>query len=172
MKRILMFFALACFVLPVYAQTLQCTFTQSRTIHASGKVINSEGAISFEAPDHLNMVYSVPEGDYLIISGIVLSSCTNGQKMVVDTSKNPRFRSLRNTLLNCIMGEYETAAADNDAELEVSEKNGTKTVKMTARKPQPRGYSQIVVDYNKKGHPVRMALEEFNGITTEYQFKY
>ena len=73
--------------------------------------------------------------------------------------------------MNCIMGEYETAAADNDAELKVTEKNGVKTVTMTARKTAPRGYSQIIMEY-AKNRPVRMVLEEFGGILTEYIFKY
>ena len=154
------------------AQTLLCTFTQDRTIQATGKVIHSAGTIMFEKPDKLNMDYTDPEGDFLIISGPMLHSNTMGQTLNVDTSKNPRFRALRNTLLNCITGEYETAAAENDADLEVSEKKGTKTVTMTARKPQPRGYSKIAIEYNTKNLPVRMVLEEFNGISTEYKFTY
>ena len=50
-------------------------------------------------------------------------------------------------------------------------KNGVKTVSMKARKAAPRGYSQILMEY-VKGLPVRMVLEEFGGISTEYLFKY
>ena len=39
-------------------------------------------------------------------------------------------------------------------------------------KPQPTGYARITLDYNKKGLPVRMVLDEFAGIETEYTFKY
>ena len=42
---------------------------------------------------------------------------------------------------------------------------------MKARKTAPRGYSRIVMEY-VKGLPVRMLLEEFGGISTEYLFKY
>ena len=69
------------------------------------------------------------------------------------------------------MGNCETAARDNDAELSVSEKNGVKTVEMKARKPAPRGYSRIIMEY-RKDLPLRMVLEEFNGISTEYKFIY
>lgn len=117
------------------------------------------------------MTYSDPAGEYLVISGPMLRSNTQGQQLSIDTDKNPRFRVLRNTLLNCIVGEYEQAAQDNDADLAISEKNGVKTVSMKARKAAPRGYSQIVMEY-VKGLPVRMVLEEFGGISTEYIFKY
>ena len=172
MKKVLFVAILLCGALAAFAQqTTDCSFTQARTIQASGKVIHSEGVISFKAPDQLTMTYTNPAGEYLIISGPMLRSNSQGQQLSVDTDKNARFRTLRNTLLNCINGAYEQAATDNDAELSVSEKNGRKTVSMTARKAAPRGYSKIILEYIK-GLPVRMVLEEFGGISTEYLFKY
>jgi len=171
MKKILFLAVLLCCSVLATAQQLDCSFTQTRTIQATGKAIHSEGVISFNAPDQLTMTYTQPEGEYLVISGPMLRSNSMGQQLSIDTSKNPRFKLLRNTLMNCIMGNCETAAADNDADLTVSEKNGKKTVTMKARKPAPRGYSQIIMEY-VKGLPVRMVLEEFGGIATEYLFKY
>jgi len=172
MKKILFAALLFCLCLTASAQQLtECSFTQARTIQASGKVIKSAGVVSFKAPDQLTMTYTDPEGEYLVISGPMLRSNTMGQQISVDTDKNARFRGLKNTLLNCITGKYEQAAADNDAELEVSEKGGVKTVSMTARKAAVRGYAKIILEY-AKGLPVRMVLEEFGGISTEYLFKY
>lgn len=172
MKKILFVSILLCCTWALFAQqTTECSFTQARTIQASGKVIRSEGVISFKAPDQLTMTYTNPQGEYLVISGPMLRSNSQGQQISIDTDKNARFRTLRNTLLNCITGSYEQAAKDNDAELSVSEKSGKKIVSMKARKAAPRGYSQIVLEY-VKGLPVRMVLEEFGGISTEYLFKY
>lgn len=159
------------FLLGSAQQQTECSFTQARTIQASGKVIRSEGVISFKAPDQLTMTYTDPVGEYLVISGPMLRSNAQGQQISIDTDKNARFRKLRNTLLNCINGEYEQAAEDNDADLAVSEKNGVKTVSMKARRAASRGYSKIVLEYIKE-LPVRMVLEEFGGISTEYLFKY
>lgn len=172
MKKIFLLFAFSCLTLLAGAEELNCSFTQARTIRASGKVFKSEGVTSFNAPDNLTMTYTKPEGEYLVISGPMLRSNTQGQQISIDTEKNPRFRTMRNTLLNCIMGNCEQAAADNDADLSVSEKGGIKTVEMKARKTLPRGYSKIIMEYNKKGLPVRMVLEEFGGISTEYLFTY
>ena len=171
MKKILLFAVLVLCARFAAAQTTECKFTQARTIQASGKVIRSEGVISYKSPDQLTMTYTDPKGEYLVISGPMLRSNTLGQKISVDTDKNARFKVLRNTLLNCIDGNYEQAAKDNDADLSVSEKNGVKTVQMKARKAAPRGYSRIIMEYIK-GLPVRMVLEEFGGISTEYLFKY
>jgi outer membrane lipoprotein-sorting protein len=172
MKKLLILFAFLAFGLTVSAQELSATFIQKKTIKATHKVIPGEGTVTFSAPDQLRMTYAVPEGEYLIIDGNKLESCVKGKAITFDTAKNPRMRKMRNTLLNCITGDYEKAAEENDAALVVEQKGDVKTVSMMARKPQPTGYARITLDYNRKGLPVRMVLDEFAGIETEYTFKY
>ena len=172
MKKLLILFAFLAFGLTASAQELSATFVQKKTIKATHKVIPGEGTVTFSAPDQLRMTYAVPEGEYLIIDGNKLESCVKGKAITFDTAKNPRMRKMRNTLLNCITGDYEKAAEENDATLIVEQKGDVKTVSMMARKPQPTGYARITLDYNKKGLPVRMVLDEFAGIETEYTFKY
>ena len=172
MKKLLILLALLACGLTATAQEMSCTFTQKKTIKATKKVIPGEGKISFTAPDQLKMMYDVPEGEYLIIDGMTLKSCVKGKVVTFDTTKNPRMRKMRNTLLNCITGDYEKAAQENDANLIVEQKGDVKTVTIMAKKQQPTGYAHIIIDYNKKGLPVRMALDEFTGILTEYTFKY
>ena len=172
MKRLLILFALLACGLTASAQGLSATFVQKKTIKATHKVIPGEGTVTFTAPDQLKMNYAVPEGEYLIIDGNKLESCVKGKVVTFDTAKNPRMRKMRNTLLNCITGDYEKAAEENDAALVVEQKGDVKTVSMMARKPQPTGYARITLDYNKKGLPVRMVLDEFTGIETEYTFEY
>jgi outer membrane lipoprotein-sorting protein len=172
MKKLLILFAFLALGLAAGAQEMSCTFVQKKTLKATNKVIPGEGTITFTAPDKLRMTYTVPEGEYLIIDGMELKSCVKGKVVTIDTTKNLRMRKMRNTLLNCITGAYEKAAQENDATLIVEEKGGVKTVSMLAKKQQPSGYSRIIIDYDKKGLPVRMVLDEFTGIETEYIFKY
>ena len=172
MKKLLILLALLACGLTASAQEMSCTFTQKKTIKATKKVIPGEGKITFTAPDQLKMMYDVPEGEYLIIDGMTMKSCVKGKVVTFDTTKNPRMRKMRNTLLDCITGDYEKAAQENDANLIVEQKGDVKTVTIMAKKQQPTGYAHIIIDYNKKGLPVRMALDEFTGILTEYTFKY
>ena len=172
MKKLLILFALLAFGLSASAQELNCTFVQKKTLKATNKVIPGEGKITFKAPDYLNMTYDVPEGEYLIIDGMQLQNCVKGKVISIDTNKIQRMRKMRNTLLDCIMGNYEKAAQENDATLIVEQKGDLKTVSMMARKQLPSGYARIILDYNKKGLPVRMVLDEFTGVVTEYTFKY
>ena len=172
MKKLLILLALLACGLSVSAQELSCTFVQKKTLKATNKVIPGKGTITFTAPDHLKMTYDEPAGEYLIIEGMEVKSCVKGKEVVFDTTKNPRMRKMRNTLLNCITGDYEKAAQENDAILAVEQKGDIKTVSMMARKQQPTGYARITLDYDKKGLPVRMVPDEFTGVETEYTFKY
>ena len=172
MKRLLILLALLAFGLTASAQEMNCTFVQKKTLKATKKVIPGEGTITFKAPDQLKMMYDVPEGEYLIIEGTQLKNCFKGRAVTIDTTKNPRMRKMRNTLLNCITGAYEKAAEENDATLIVEQKGDVKQVAILAKQAQPTGYAKIIIDYDKKGLPVRMVLDEFTGIETEYTFKY
>ena len=68
-------------------------------------------------------------------------------------------------------GEINRRAEENDAKLIVQDKGDVKTVAIMAKQAQPSGYAKIIIDYNKNGLPVRMLLDEFTGIETEYTFK-
>ena len=161
MKRLLVILTLLLCGLAAGAQELNCTFVQKKTLKAVDKVIPGEGTVSFKAPDHLVMTYTVPAGEYLIIEGNELRTCVKGKELKVDTSKNPR-----------ITGAYVKAAEENDATLIVEDKGGVTKVSIMAKQAQPTGYSKIIIEYNKKGLPVRMVLDEFTGIETDYTFKY
>ena len=143
------------------------TFTQTKTIKASGKKIVSEGTYSFKAPDQLVMQYTKPEGDFFIIDGPIIRLDMRGTAAELDTTNNPVAKAQRNTLLNSLTGNYKAIATEMDASLAETEKGGVKTVTITANKKAAKGYSKLVLTY-KAGTLKNMILEEFNGISTEY----
>lgn len=152
------------------AQKVECHFTESKFIKASGKTIESEGNLKLTPPDKLEMTYTKPAGDYFNIDGKTLSMNMRGKKSVVDTEKNAVMRVQRNTLMNCITGKWQQAATDNNAETSVTEKGANKVVTLTAKKAAPRGYSKIVITYRKSDNlPVELVFEEFNGTVTTYK---
>lgn len=172
MKKFLTILTFALFALGLSAQEIGASFVQNKTIKSTGRVIHGEGVVFFTAPDQLRMNYLEPKGEYLIIDGNMLRSNVGMKQIDVDTEKNPTMRGLRNTLLNCITGDYEKAAEENNADVAVEKKGDGKAVTLTARKQAARGYSKIIVKYNAQTRPVRMVLDEFNGISTEYIFEY
>ena len=172
MKKFLTLLTFALFALGLSAQEIGASFVQTKTLKAGSRVIRSEGIVFFSAPDQLRMNYLDPKGEYLIIDGAWLRTNAGLKQVDVDTEKNPAMRNFRNTLLNCIMGEYEKAAEDNNADVTVETKGDGKAVTLTARKQAARGYSKIFVEYNELNRPVRLVLDEFNGVSTEYTFEY
>ena len=152
------------------AQKVECHFQQSKFIKASGKTVTSEGNLKLYSNDKMEMNYTNPAGDYFIIDGKTIKMNVRGKKSVVDTEKNAVMRAQRNTLMNCVSGNWKQAAADNDATSSVAEKGSNKVVTLTAKKAATRGYSKIVITYRKSDNlPVEMVLEEFNGTVTTYK---
>lgn len=152
------------------AQKVECHFTESKFIKASGKTIEGEGNLKLTPPDKFELNYTKPAGDYFIINGKTISLNLRGKKSMVDTEKNAAMKTQRNTLMNCITGKWQQAATDNNAETSVTEKGGNKVVTLTAKKTAPRGYSKIVITYRKSDNlPVELVFEEFNGTVTTYK---
>ena len=169
MKKILIL-VIAMIAFAASAQKVECHFTESKFIKASGKTLEGEGNLKLTPPDKFELNYTKPAGDYFIIDGKTMSINVRGKKSVVDTEKNAAMKTQRNTLMNCITGNWKQAATDNNAETSVSEKGANKVVTLTAKKAAPRGYSKIVITYRKSDNvPVELVFEEFNGTVTTYK---
>lgn len=152
------------------AQKVEARFTESKFIKASGKTIEAEGNLKLFSADKIELRYTNPAGDYFIIDGKTISTSVKGKKTVVDTEKNASMRTFRNTLMNCVNGEWKQAATDNNAESSVVEKGANKVVTLSAKKAAPRGYSKIIITYRKSDNiPVELVFEEFNGTVTTYK---
>ena len=153
------------------AQSFESSFVQTKTLKLTGKKIVSEGTISYTAPESLAMIYSKPDGDYFIVDGPFLRFDLRGVSLDVNTDKNKTVRLQRNAILYGIQGKYEEIAVEMDADCTVSAVKGGKHVVIKARKPAPKGYTGMELDYNAKGRITRMVLEEAGGISTEYLVK-
>lgn len=152
------------------AQKVEARFTESKFIKASGKTIEAEGNLKLYSADKIELRYTNPAGDYFIVDGKTISTSVKGKKTVVDTEKNASMRTFRNTLMNCVSGEWKQAATDNNAESSVVEKGANRVVTLSAKKTAPRGYSKIVITYRKSDNiPVELVFEEFNGTVTTYK---
>ena len=119
------------------------------------------------------MIYTEPEGDYFIIEGNMVKINMDGKKADLDSEKVKMVQLQRSTLLNCLSGNWEQAAEDNNADLTVTEKNGLKTVSIVARGKVPRGgYNSVELTYRlSDGMMTKMILVEAIGIQNTYEIK-
>lgn len=151
-------------------QKYDTNFTQTKVMKVSGKTTDKAGHLSYDGNDLLYMIYSEPEGDYFKIEGNMVRINMDGKKVELDASNVPMVRLQRSTLLNCLSGNWEQAATDNNAELTITEEKELKTISITAKGKVPRGgYKSVVLTYRVSDNAlVKMVLEEAIGIINTY----
>ena len=174
MKHItLIIIAMLLSVAAIAQQTYDTDFTQVKLMKVSGKTTDKAGHITFDGNDQLTMTYTQPEGEYFIIEGNMVKINMDGKKAELDSEKVKMVQLQRSTLLNCLSGNWEQAAEDNNADLTVTEKNGLKTVSIVARGKVPRGgYNSVELTYRlSDGMMTKMVLVEAIGIQNTYEIK-
>ena len=154
-------------------QTFDTDFTQTKTMKVSGKTTDKVGHIVFDGKDQLKMTYTKPDGDYFIIEGNMVKINMDSKKADLDANKVKMVGLQRSTLLNCLSGNWEQAAADNNAETTITEEKGEKVISLNAKGKVPKGgYRSVVLTYRpSNGGLVKMVLEEAAGIINTYEIK-
>lgn len=153
--------------------TFDTDFSQVKMMKVSGKTFDKTGHIIFDGNDHLSMTYTEPEGEYFIIEGNMVRINMDGKKADLDAEKVKTVELQRATLLNCLSGNWEQAAIDNNAETTISEENGLKTISIVANGKVPKGgYKSVVLTYRvSDGMMIKMVLEEAVGSINTYELK-
>ena len=174
MKHITLILMAMLFSVTAFAQkTYDTDFTQTKLMKISGKTTDKVGHLTFDGKDQLSMIYSEPEGDYFKIEGNMVKINMDGKKAELDSEKVKMVGLQRSTLLNCLSGNWEQAAADNNAELTVKEEKGVKTVSIVAKGKVPKGgYKSVELTYRLSDNAlVKMMLEEAIGIINTYEIQ-
>ena len=79
-------------------------------------------------------------------------------------------RGMSATLLNCVKGDTQKVADENDADIQVQNFARSTDVTITAHKKAVRGYSRIELSYRKSDGLLQyMKLTEFSGAVNEYK---
>jgi hypothetical protein len=174
MKHVTLILCALLLSLTTFAQmTYDTDFTQTKVMKVSGKTTEKAGHILFDGGDQLSMTYSQPEGEYFIIEGNMVKINMDGKKVELDADKVKMVGLQRATLLNCLSGNYEQAAIDNNADLTITEENGQKTVSIIANGKVPKGgYKSVILTYRSSDNVMlQMVLEEAVGAINTYVIK-
>ena len=174
MKHITLIIIAMLFSVSAFAQQIFDTdFTQTKLMKVSGKTTEKTGHLLFDGNDHLSMIYSEPKGEYFIIEGNQVKINLDGKKAELDAEKAKTVKLQRATLLNCLSGNWEQAAEDNNADLTVTEDKGFRNVLIKANGKVPRGgYSSVELTYRlSDGVMIKMVLEEAVGSINTYEIK-
>ena len=172
MKHFTLILLAMLFSATVFAQqTYDTDFTQTKVMKVSGKTTDKAGHLTFDGKDQLSMIYTEPQGEYFKIEGNMVKINMDGKKVELDAEKVKMVGLQRSTLLNCLSGNWEQAAADNNAELTVKEEKGVKTISIVAKGKVPKGgYKAVELTYRLSDNAlVKMMLEEAIGIINTYE---
>ena len=174
MKHITLILIAMLFSVTAFAQkTFDTDFTQTKVMKVSGKTTDKAGHLTFDGKDQLSMIYTEPQGEYFKIEGNMVKINMDGKKVELDAEKVKMVGLQRSTLLNCLSGNWEQAATDNNAELTVKEEKGVKTISIIANGKVPKGgYKSVELTYRVSDNAlVKMVLEEAIGIINTYEIK-
>lgn len=173
MKRLILIACALMLTVASFATTYDTDFVHTKRMKVSGRTFNMKGHLTYDGKEKLDMEYSDPEGDYFRVDGTKVDMNLMGVKSSIDSEKVSMVKLQRATLLNCLSGNWEQAAKDNNATTEVTEKTGFRTVKITAGGVIPRGgYKSVTVTYRiKDGRITRLVLEEAAGIENTYEIR-
>lgn len=174
MKRIALIISVMLLTVAAFAQQgYDLDFTQTRMVKVSGVYTEMAGHLTFDGVDHLTMDYTEPEGEFFYIEGNKVKMNLYGKKAELDANKVKMVKLQRATLLNCLSGNWEQAAVDNNAETTVTEADGLRNVVITAKGKVPRGgYASVELTYRiNDGALIKMVLEEAVGIVNTYEMQ-
>ena len=171
MKRITLIVCALMLSLASFAQTYDTEFKHTHRLKVNGKTTVMKGRLTYDGSDKLSMIYSDPDSDYFIIDGAQIKMNLYGKKTEMDSEKVSMIKLQRATLLNCLNGNWEQAAKDNNATATSSEKLGFRTVNIVSGKVVPRGgYKSVSITYRiKDGKVTRLTLEDAVGIEDTYE---
>lgn len=175
MKRFFLIISILIVSISLFSQQKYDTdFIQTKVMKVSGKTTEKAGHLTFDGVDHLSMVYTQPADDYFHIEGTLVKINLDGKKAELNADKVKMVKLQRSTLLNCLSGNWEQAAVENNAEISMVEENGLKTITLTAKGKVPRGgYSSVVLTYRVADNTlVKMVLEEAVGAINTYEMKF
>lgn len=154
-------------------ETRTFAFVETRVMPKMNKTTVSEGTMKFEAPENLRMDYTHPQGDYTLIEKDKFEVFKSGKLQRLNV-KDPKQKMAvyRATLLACLGGDVEKAAALNNARADYKTVGNTYVCTLKAENVAPRDIAALELIYDKKnGQLLKMTLTEGNGNYTTYEVK-
>lgn len=150
-------------------KTITSPVTETRTL-PNGKAFISKGNFHFASPDRLAILYTNPQGEYLVINTEeIAQKKKQGKTFKLSLKKNETMKELSSTLLWCISGKLLRLAEANNASVKVSEANGVINVVFTAEVRTGRDFKKIELKYEKATLRLKsMAMTDKNNIVTKY----
>ena len=103
-------------------KTMQCDFTQTKSMKMLKKEMQSKGVMYFKAPNKLRWQYTSPYDYTFIMNGDKVSLKSAKSTQNIDVQRNKMFRQITDIILKSITGGGLKSAADFTVEMYKSDK--------------------------------------------------
>ena len=97
--------------------SMQCDFTQTKTMKLLSKEMQSKGVMYFKKPDKLRWQYTSPYDYTFILNGDKVQIKSTKSTQNIDVQGNKIFRQITSIILNSITGGSLRSSADFNVEL-------------------------------------------------------
>ena len=152
-------------------KTIISPFTQEKKMKGVKREMIKKGTLYFNrATDELNMQYSQPQGEQLLISNDKLVLIDKSARSTYSTRTDAMMKRLKWTLIYCIGGEIKKAAEINSATVNTIPGADYHTFELSVGQQVKGGWVKIELSYSKKDYTLcLMKLIEKNGNYTIYK---
>ena len=152
-------------------RTMQCRFTQCKTMAMLAEPSVSEGTMCFAAPDRLRWEYTSPYPFALIVNGDRIVKEADGEAEVLDGNSGRMYQGLVDMIMGSASGKK---LFDTSAFFVALYDDGTfwKAEMTPKRRDMKRMFSQLVFHFDKKTQVIDcVEFVEPKGDKTNIQFK-
>lgn len=150
--------------------TVVSKFSQEKKMRGVKKEIRSEGVLYFDRENSmLNMLYSSPAGNQLLIREEKLTLIDKGKKSSFSTKNDSNMRKLKWTLIFAIGGDIQKAAKLNGAEIKQIDSKDYYAFELEIKDSNKSGWNRLELSYSKSDLSLCvMKMVEKNGNYTAY----
>ena len=129
--------------------TMQCEFTQTKSMKLLSKEMQSKGMMYFKQPNKLRWQYTSPYDYTFIMNGDKVTMKSSKSTQNIDVQGNKIFRQITKIILNCITGGGLRSAADFQVEVYKSD-NGYFAKLYPKKKELKQLYQVIEITFNQQ----------------------
>lgn len=146
--------------------SMQCDFTQTKSMKLLSKEMKSEGVMYFKKPDKLRWQYTSPYDYTFILNGDQVKIKSQKSTKNIDVQGNKVFRQITNIILKSITGGGLKSSADFTVELYKTDKEYF--AKLYPKKKEIKQIYQLIeIHFNPQLTMVNLVkMEEKTGDTT------
>lgn len=147
-------------------QTMQCHFTQVKSMALMKNSLNSQGTMYFKKPNKLRWQYTTPYDYTFILNNGKAYMKSAKSTTTVDVNKNKMFRQITDVIMNCLIGGNLSKTSYFKIAMYKSG-NTTYAVLTPLKKELKQIYSTITLHFNSSLTMVtKVEMKEKNGDKT------